>query len=43
LTTEENTEQLLIKIEELKDQLMRTLAEGENLRKRTMKEIDQAK
>ena len=41
--TEENNEQLVIKIEELKDQLMRTLAESENLRKRTIKEVDQAK
>ena len=40
---EENNEQLKIKIEELKDQLMRTLAESENLRKRTLKEVDQAK
>ena len=42
-STEENNEQLQIKIEELKDQLMRTLAESENLRKRTIKEVDQAK
>ena len=42
-STEENNEQLLANIEELKDQLMRTLAEGENIRKRTAKEIDQAK
>ena len=31
------------KIKELKDQLMRTLADGENLRKRTLKEVEQAK
>ena len=32
-----------VKIKELKDQLMRTLADGENLRKRTLKEVEQAK
>jgi len=31
------------KIKELKDQLMRTLADSENLRKRTLKEVEQAK
>ena len=34
---------LEVKIKELKDQLMRTLADGENLRKRTLKEVEQAK
>ena len=32
-----------IEIQELKDQLLRSLAEGENLRKRTLKEIADAK
>ena len=40
---EESNEELQTKNEELKDQLMRTLAESENLRKRTIKEVDQAK
>ena len=40
---EESNEELQIKNEELKDQLMRTLAESENLRKRTIKDVDQAK
>ena len=30
-------------VTDLKDQLMRTLADGENLRKRTIKDVDQAK
>ena len=40
---EESYEELQTKNEELKDQLMRTLAESENLRKRTIKDVDQAK
>jgi molecular chaperone GrpE len=40
---EEINKQLETKVVELKDQLMRTLAESENLRKRTIKEVDQAK
>ena len=40
---EESNEELQTKNEELKDQLMRTLAESENLRKRTIKDVDQAK
>jgi len=40
---EEINEELQTKNEELKDQLMRTLAESENLRKRTIKDVDQAK
>ena len=40
---EESNEELQAKNEELKDQLMRTLAESENLRKRTIKDVDQAK
>ncbi|MDC1296236.1 nucleotide exchange factor GrpE [Pseudomonadota bacterium] len=40
---DENNEELQTKNEELKDQLMRTLAESENLRKRTIKDVDQAK
>jgi molecular chaperone GrpE len=43
LSTNETNEELQTKIEELKDQLMRSLAESENLRKRTIKEVDQAK
>ncbi|MDC0549722.1 nucleotide exchange factor GrpE [Alphaproteobacteria bacterium] len=39
----ESNEELQTKNEELKDQLMRTLAESENLRKRTIKDVDQAK
>ena len=34
---------LELKINELKDQLMRALADSENLRKRTIKEVEQAK
>ena len=41
--TETEDNNLEVKIKELKDQLMRTLAEGENLRKRTLKEVEQAK
>ena len=40
---EEEENDLEVKIKELKDQLMRTLADGENLRKRTLKEVEQAK
>ena len=40
---EEEDNYLEVKIKELKDQLMRTLADGENLRKRTLKEVEQAK
>ena len=40
---EEGDNDLEVKIKELKDQLMRTLADGENLRKRTLKEVEQAK
>ncbi|MDG2458274.1 MAG: nucleotide exchange factor GrpE [Alphaproteobacteria bacterium] len=40
---DESNEELQTKNEELKDQLMRTLAESENLRKRTIKDVDQAK
>ena len=40
---EGGNEELQTKNEELKDQLMRTLAESENLRKRTIKDVDQAK
>ena len=40
---EDSNEELQTKNEELKDQLMRTLAESENLRKRTIKDVDQAK
>ena len=34
---------LYVKIEDLKDQLMRALADSENLRKRTLKEIEHSK
>ena len=40
---EEEDNDLEVKVKELKDQLMRTLADGENLRKRTLKEVEQAK
>ena len=44
---DENKEEIIRNLEnqvlELKDQLMRTLADSENLRKRTVKEIEQAK
>ena len=40
---EDENNDLEVKIKELKDQLMRTLADGENLRKRTLKEVEQAK
>jgi molecular chaperone GrpE len=40
---EDENNDLELKINELKDQLMRTLADSENLRKRTLKEVEQAK
>ena len=40
---EETVENQNIEIQDLKDQLLRSLAEGENLRKRTIKEIADAK
>jgi molecular chaperone GrpE len=40
---EDENNDLEVKIKELKDQLMRTLADSENLRKRTLKEVEQAK
>ena len=40
---EDENDDLEVKIKELKDQLMRTLADSENLRKRTLKEVEQAK
>ena len=43
LSLEDDNKELKAKIEDLKDQLMRTLADSENLRKRTFKEIEQAK
>ena len=43
LPIEESNQELQTKNDELKDQLMRTLAESENLRKRTIKDVDQAK
>ena len=43
ISTEEIVENKNKEIQELKDQLLRSLAEGENLRKRTLKEIVDAK
>ena len=43
VTNDETNENLLKQVSELKDQLMRTLADSENLRKRTLKEIEHAK
>ena len=43
IATEETVENKNKEIKELKDQLLRSLAEGENLRKRTIKEIADAK
>ena len=43
LSIEEKCIQQEAKINELKDQVMRSLADGENLRKRTEKEIEHAK
>ena len=40
---DENNVNLEDQVKDLKDQLMRTLADGENLRKRTIKEIEHAK
>ena len=38
-----NNDDLLNEVKDLKDQLLRSLAENENLRKRTMKDIEQIK
>lgn len=43
ILVEDENNDLEVKIKELKDQLMRTLADSENLRKRTLKEVEQAK
>tara|TARA_B100000900_G_scaffold203239_1_gene172313 strand:- start:418 stop:1062 length:645 start_codon:yes stop_codon:yes gene_type:complete len=43
ISIEETVEKQNIEIQDLKDQLLRSLAEGENLRKRTTKEIADAK
>ncbi len=43
ISIEETVENKNKEIQELKDQLLRSLAEGENLRKRTLKEIADAK
>ena len=43
VSTEQIVENQNKKIKDLKDQLLRSLADGENLRKRTMKEIADAK
>ena len=43
ILVEDENNDLEVKIKELKDQLMRTLADSENLRKRTVKEVEQAK
>ena len=43
ISTEEIVEKKNKEVQELKDQLLRSLAEGENLRKRTLKEISDAK
>ena len=43
ISIEETVENKNKEIKELKDQLLRSLAEGENLRKRTLKEIADAK
>jgi molecular chaperone GrpE len=43
ILVEDENNDLEVKINELKDQLMRTLADSENLRKRTVKEVEQAK
>ena len=43
ILVEDENNDLEVKINELKDQLMRTLADSENLRKRTLKEVEQAK
>ena len=43
IPSDETIENKNIEIQELKDQLLRSLAEGENLRKRTLKEVADAK
>ena len=43
ILVEDENNDFEVKINELKDQLMRTLADSENLRKRTLKEVEQAK
>ena len=43
LSLEDINKELEAKIDDLKDQLMRTLADSENLRKRTLKEIEHSK
>ena len=43
ISLEEKVENQHKEIQDLKDQLLRSLAEGENLRKRTIKEIEDAK
>ena len=43
ISTEQTVENQNEQIKDLKDQLLRSLADGENLRKRTMKEIADAK
>ena len=43
LNPDEEINLLNIQIADLKDQLLRTMAESENIRKRTLKEVEQAK
>merc|ERR1711939_359022 len=43
ITLAEKVENQIKEIQDLKDQLLRSLADGENLRKRTIKEIEDAK
>ena len=43
LLSEDESKDLELKIIELKEQLMRTMADSDNLRKRTLKEVEQAK
>ena len=43
LNSEDEKSLLNIQISDLKDQLLRTMAESENIRKRTLKEVEQAK
>ena len=43
LNPDEEKSLLNIQIADLKDQLLRTMAESENIRKRTLKEVEQAK
>ena len=44
---DENNSEIILdleqKVSDLKDQLMRTLADGENLRKRTLKDVEHSK